>query len=1115
MHARVVLSMRRSTLALGAFLVFACSNGAGTAAGELETELFEGEPTPTRTPPMSLTASDGTGLRLVSLAMRAALDDPMAFTEVHLTFENPNDRIIEGNFTIMLPPGASLSRFAMKIDDAWQEGEVVEKQKARAAYEDALHRRQDPALLEQAAGNEFTARVFPIPANGKKEIVIAYSHVLEQGAAYTFPLEGLPRLDALSLQVSGRDRPLASVERTSFLPGNDLSVRAERFERSGGLRAGEYVMTRFVPFVDDRPDALGSCVILFDTSASRALGLDAQTELLRRLVDSLPSGSRVKVLAFDQTTDVVFDGDKAAFGAAEVARLHERGALGASDLAAALAAVGAGATTGPGAPTRLVVIGDGVATAGETDAKKLRGHVESLQRTSLQRIDAIVLGGLRDQPALESIVRGGLARDGVVLDAKAGFETVRRKLDRATHSKVPVRVDGATWSYPDRLDGVQAGDEVRVYAQVPVGVVPQIAVDGKAAVTPTLHDANSPLLERAWASAKIQSLLESPPEGDAELGRAAIIDVSRTHRVISPHTAMLVLETDADYARFGIDRKAKVDVLTVEGGRVTTTHVSRVEPSGNGASFGTGTGATFGSAAPSSRAAIVRETMEFGMIGLLPQRDSVGRSNAWGDDIGESFGSGGLTLFGSGGFASSGSGAHATTGPRVGIALPSVHGRLPPEVVLRIVRQNLGRVRRCYEDALRTRPDAEGVVSVRLVIDRSGSVARASDGGASTFPSEATTACVVRQMNSLSFPQPEGGPETVFLQVTLGDVAPRNEEPAWFRTLPPVARPARAPSGHKVPGVEKVAPYTGRFEAIMQDLASKNVGAAVDSAKTWQHEAPGDVMALVALGEAHEAAGNRVQAARAYGSILELFSSRADSRRFAGERLERLGTADAFGLAADAFRGAVAQRPDHPAGHRLLAYSLLRDGRPAEAFAALEAGVNQHYRDGRFAGAQEILREDLALVALAWRRSNPEQAGVIEDRLKPLRVSLDSEAEPSVRFVLVWETDANDVDFHIDDGQGGHAYYGNRELPSGGSLYADVTTGYGPECFTVRGPAAQRAYPYRLSAQYFSRGPMGHGMGKLQIVEHDGKGGLRFDERPFVIMTDHAFVDLGVVRGTL
>ena len=34
--------------------------------------------------------------------------------------------------------------------------------------------------------------------------------------------------------------------------------------------------------------------------------------------------------------------------------------------------------------------------------------------------------------------------------------------------------------------------------------------------------------------------------------------------MLSPHTALLVLETDSDYRRFNIDRTAKVDILAVQ-----------------------------------------------------------------------------------------------------------------------------------------------------------------------------------------------------------------------------------------------------------------------------------------------------------------------------------------------------------------------------------------------------------------------------------------------------------------------------------------------------------------------------------------------------------------------
>src|SRR5262245_26884970 len=72
--------------------------------------------------PISLTASDGTGLRLLSLRARGVVEGPLAFTELWLTFQNPRAQTLEGRFAITLPPGASVSRFAMRQETGWQEG---------------------------------------------------------------------------------------------------------------------------------------------------------------------------------------------------------------------------------------------------------------------------------------------------------------------------------------------------------------------------------------------------------------------------------------------------------------------------------------------------------------------------------------------------------------------------------------------------------------------------------------------------------------------------------------------------------------------------------------------------------------------------------------------------------------------------------------------------------------------------------------------------------------------------------------------------------------------------------------------------------------------------------
>ena len=212
-----------------------------------------------------------------------------------------------------------------------------------------------------------------------------------------------------------------------------------------------------------------------------------------------------------------------------------------------------------------------------------------------------------------------------------------------------------------------------------------------------------------------------------------------------------------------------------------------------------------------ARQAALRDAAEFGMIGLLNsgaggdpdaptapwgRDDSLGtdplsaRGNMWGDSIGESFGAGGLGLsgigeggggrgegIGLGSVGTIGHGAGTGTGqgfgsghgrlgrshrarpPRVRMGATSVSGRLPPEVIQRIVRQNFGRFRLCYENGLRNNPNLQGRVVVRFVIGRDGRVSNVGGGG--DLPDGGVVSCVTRAFYGLSFPQPEGGIVTV------------------------------------------------------------------------------------------------------------------------------------------------------------------------------------------------------------------------------------------------------------------------------------------------------------------------------------------------------------------
>ncbi|HEY2513484.1 MAG TPA: VIT domain-containing protein, partial [Polyangiaceae bacterium] len=238
-------------------------------------------------PPVSLTASDGSGLVLAELRSSAVVVGPLAFTEMRLVFENPEARVREGTFKVVLPQGASIGRFAMKIDGAWQEGEVVPRDKARVAYEDALHRKQDPALLERGAGNEFTARVFPIPARGRKEIVVSYGQELVGGAPYALPLRGLPEVKALDISVGGEGMKTQREHHEHYTPTADFVFEGKGGPSPRALRSGNLVVARVKPVAEALAERVASAVVLVDTSASRGLGLGAELAQVKAILGGI------------------------------------------------------------------------------------------------------------------------------------------------------------------------------------------------------------------------------------------------------------------------------------------------------------------------------------------------------------------------------------------------------------------------------------------------------------------------------------------------------------------------------------------------------------------------------------------------------------------------------------------------------------------------------------------------------------------------------------------------------------------------------------------------------------------------------------------------------------
>jgi outer membrane biosynthesis protein TonB len=1037
-------------------------------------------------PPLSLTASDGTGLRLVSLTSRGVIDAPLAFTELRLIFENPEDREIEGRFEIDMPPGAAISRFAMKIDGNWQEGEVVERQAARVAYEDFLHRRQDPALLENDAGNAFSARVFPIRPRERKELIVSYSQELAASREpYRVMLRGLPELAELDATVVVREPDLGGtgvrarvfqVAKSHYKPDRDLEVTVDR-PGALGLRHGRLAVARVAPVGDMPPAPIGSLVVLFDTSASRTLGFDRQLQLLKDVLTDLRQQSgedfRVRVVAFDQSPEEIFAGPASGFGDRQIERLRARRALGASSLAAALRSV----AMDPRGATRLLLVSDGIATAGQQDLAVVYDIGRVLSAAGLVRADAIVEGGIQDTSTLKAITTAGFMHDGVVIDGRAAPATIARKLAAATLRPLKVEIPGAAWTWPEVIEGVQPGDETLVYADIPPEQAMTVVLTGeqRIEVPVTATQTERPLLERAWMRAQIERLQAErsalPPDdikGRDSL-KETIIGLSTRYRVLSEFTALLVLETDADYRRFGIDRTALADILTAGATGVAligrakppdpdavestrTEHFMKVLPS---AADGDELLADPPAIAPQGpppeqpaepEPAPAREKMERPAPDKGAPAEVAADKDVWGglgaeadskrapDDGGTGYGRGAAAGFGGRGRAVS----------TVEIGVPLSDDNYDLTLLRRIVRAHVNEVRHCYNQGLARDPQARGRLLIHVAIAPTGKPANVVVQE-STLKDPQIGQCVLAAVRRWTFVKP------------TQDIVAR---------LPFTLEPSGGEDDDEEDEdededeIERIEPYTGKFLEIHQHLRKRDHKSALRDALAWLESSPGDVLALIAVGDAAEAAGDKQLALRAYGSLIDLFPARADLRRYAGNRLEALGDLG-LPLAIDTYTKAADSRPDHPSSHRLLAFALVKAGLYREAADALIRGMDQKYPDDRFDGHDRIFTEDLGIVAAAWLRAQPKDIGAVRARLEGRSMMA---AGPSTSFVITWETDANDVDFHIRDGKRGHAYFDDMELPSGGELFADITDGYGPECFMI--PGKPTAYPYTFEAHY-------------------------------------------------
>ncbi|MBM4370377.1 MAG: hypothetical protein FJ098_01900, partial [Deltaproteobacteria bacterium] len=530
------------------------------------------------------------------------------------SFVNHTNETLEGVFQFPLPQDASISGFGMWIGDQLVEADVVEKQRAREIYETIKRERRDPGLLEWAGGSLFKARVFPIPPRAEKRITLTYTQVLPlRGGQWRYDyalrsdlLRAHPVRELVidvrihseaSLRAVECPSHPAQVERTEHgarvrfeaqevRPDRDFRVVVAPETPASGItfathRRGDdgYFLVLFQPPAPAAVPAAGGpsgpaglrLLVLADTSGSMSTAARAaQDAFLRALLGSLATGDRFRLAACDVSCAWAQEGLTAATEAsveAALGFLAARESLGWTDIDAVVDAAAAAAEPG----THVVYVGDGRHSAGDADLGAATARIAA-RRIGVASFHAVAPGNLVEPPVMQALASLGQGSFRILGDADAPRGVARELLAELLEPgprDLRVEIQGMDTAavYPETLPGLARGTQ-----QVIVGRFRPGDGGGKAVVVIrgrdttgeqewrrdlSLADADrgNAFIPRLWARHHLDRLLRESPDGDL---RDRVVAFSQEYRILTPYTSFLVLETDADRERFGVQRHVRM-----------------------------------------------------------------------------------------------------------------------------------------------------------------------------------------------------------------------------------------------------------------------------------------------------------------------------------------------------------------------------------------------------------------------------------------------------------------------------------------------------------------------------------------------------------------------------
>ena len=173
-------------------------------------------------------------LKIAKLDISVDIVGRLAQTTITATFANPGVVPLEGDFSLDLPAGATVSGYALDVHGVMTDGVLMPKFQAREAYEKKLRQGVDPGLAEITADNRFQTHVFPIFPGAGRTIRVTYVTPLGDDGRLAIPLATDEAVGQVRIDVLAHDQGQPSV----VLAGDSLAFAAASSNAAGAVSAG-------------------------------------------------------------------------------------------------------------------------------------------------------------------------------------------------------------------------------------------------------------------------------------------------------------------------------------------------------------------------------------------------------------------------------------------------------------------------------------------------------------------------------------------------------------------------------------------------------------------------------------------------------------------------------------------------------------------------------------------------------------------------------------------------------------------------------------------------------------------------------------------------------------